>query len=85
MPNVPTIGSLQYLCNISKMKGGWSCFLRSDKHQTVIQVDAVNLGGHGMPAQIIQNKKCKMFAISQERSKGWSLFFVQLASEFSIN
>ena len=42
-------------------------FFMQIKHQTILQGDTINLGGHGqaIPAQI-----CKNSAISQERSEG---------------
>ena len=42
-------------------------------HQTILQIDTINLGGHdqAMPAQSTQsNKVCKNSAISQERNEG---------------
>ena len=59
MPNIPIIANLHYLCNISKTKGRKLIFCIQIKCQTILQVDTINLGGHGqaMLAQITQSSK----------------------------
>ena len=60
MPKMPKIESLQYLCNISKEKGGMKViFCMLIKCQIILQVDTINLGAHGqaMPAKITQSTK----------------------------
>ena len=51
MFKVRKIASLQYLSNISKKKKKKGRdevdFLPADKHETILQVDNINLGGHG--------------------------------------
>ena len=44
VPKIVSLISLQYL----KIEG-WDevDFLHPDKHQTILQVDTINLGGHG--------------------------------------
>ena len=67
-PNVPKIACLSYLCNISEKKGGIKLIvLYTDKNQTILQLDNINLGGHvqrclSFPKQQV----CKIFAVSQE-------------------
>ena len=48
--------SLQYLKKEGKDEID---FLHADKYQTILQVDTINLGGHGqpLPARITQNNK----------------------------
>ena len=42
----------------------------ADKYQTILQVDTINLGGHGQACPNYPKLQvCKIFAISQERSE----------------
>ena len=51
-------------------------FLYADKHQTILQVDTIALGGHGQACPNHPKKQvCKIFAISQESSGGIKLIF----------
>ena len=46
MFKVPKILSFQYICNISKIEVRDKYFLHTDKHQTSLQFDPINLGAY---------------------------------------
>ena len=67
--NSKFVMSLQYL----KKEGRDEVdFLHADRHQTILQADIINLGGHGQACQSYPKQQvCKTFCvISQEKSEG---------------
>ena len=71
MPNVPKMASLISLQYLKKEGRDEVDFFHADKHQTILQVDAINLDGLG-PAcsNYSRYQVCKIFAIFQGRSEG---------------
>ena len=50
-------------------------FLPADKHKNFLQIDTITLGVHGQAcSKHPKQQLCNIFAISQGKGKGWSLF-----------
>ena len=64
MPKILETTILQYICHMPQKKGDVKfIFLHADKHQTFLQVDAINFDGHDQP------NYPEMFAISLKNAR----------------